>query len=306
MNDISISQSLWAGFRLVGRQPVAFALWVLLYLVVVMGPVMAIFSMMTPFFSEVMSAANSGATPDPTKFFQSMMQMQILQLVATLGQLVVFSVLYAAIYRAVMYPDQGRFGFLRIGLQEVLIGLVIIAAYFALVFGIFAVILLAAGLVFAAAQASVAVAVIVGILFGLGLLVGLFLLVIRMSLLLPMTFAERKIDFGKAWAMTRGRMGWLSLLGLLQIAVGLGMSMVLGVVYGAVILVALGANSTALEHFMSQPTPDLFKALTPWAIVFAVVGGAVNTFNLVVWSAPWASVYRQIIGQTRDAEAVFA
>ena len=119
MSDIAIDTAVWSGFRLAGRRPLAFLLWTLVYVVLGLGPAVLIFALIGPDYIGVFqSAISAGGEPDIERLSALTAQIQAVQGLSLLASLVLYAVLYAAIFRAVLEPENKRFGYLRLGADQ--------------------------------------------------------------------------------------------------------------------------------------------------------------------------------------------
>lgn len=149
-----------------------------------------------------------------------------------------FVMLWAAVFRAVLLPQESRFAYMRLGMDELrLLGcLLILIVGFYLILAIGGVIAVIIGV---AAGASAAPFLIVA---GLILAVALFAwLGTRLSLAGPLTIRERKIILGPAWRLTGGKF-W-PLLGAYAAIV-----LLIVLTYGGITLVRSGPALAAMMH----------------------------------------------------------
>ena len=132
-------------------------------------------------------------------------------------QLVVTSMLTAAITRSVVRPAESSFGYLRLGMDEVRVFLVVLVLTLLLYVVYIACIL---GVAIAATMAGMIgegwawLLVVAAVLATIALMVWL---AVRWSLAVPITVAEKRMAFFDSFALTRGRF-W-GLLGMAIIAI---------------------------------------------------------------------------------------
>ena len=177
--------------------------------------------------------------------------------ITLLVSIIFFTVLLAAMFRAVLFPSESRFAYLRIGMDELrLFGtmmVILVGVY--LLFIILGVILTIAGLMLtrlSGASGSVA------LVLGAGLFALMVWLTVRLSLAGPLTILERKIVIGPAWRLSRGAF-WRLFLAYLAIAV------ILMVSYAVIIAVQMG-----------PVLGDMFRPLDPAAHQRVVAWQAAN------------------------------
>jgi hypothetical protein len=138
----------------------------------------------------------------------------------------------------------------------------------------------------------------------IGLSVAGIWLLARLSMVMPMSFAESRIRLAPAWALTRGHLRKLVLLAILLVLVGVAIAMITFVMVGASVtaFVSSFGDPDAMRAFFEQPTGDIVRDLTPWGLGAAAMSALISTFGFVVFAAPWAEAYREL----SDAEAAKA
>jgi hypothetical protein len=204
-------------------------------------------------------------------------------------------VLYPAVDRAVLRPEEGRWGWLRLGMDEARqVGvfacwvLVLLAVYLAgmVVVQILALLL---GLVLGAAGAIVATAI--GFLADLAFVIWIG---VRLSLAPPATFDRRRFVLLDTWALTRGRVG--PLLGAYAISWALSflVTVLVSFIGGAIASFLPGAPALGATQPVIGTT--FASVLEPQSIVeflfSALAGGLVTPLML----APPAYAYRALAG----------
>ncbi|MDB5451996.1 MAG: hypothetical protein JWO33_574 [Caulobacteraceae bacterium] len=309
MSDIAIDRTVWSGFRLARRHPAAFGLWVLVDMILGLGPTALFMALMGPnFFDVIRQSAQAHVEPDAGALAGLLARAQGLNGLSLLASLVLYAMLYGAIFRAVLRPAENRWGYLRLGRDELLMGLLIAIFYVGfiavLAMAIFVAVLLTAG----AAIASPGAGMIVGLILTLALVAGFIWLAARLSMVLPMSFDEKRIRVAEAWALTRGHTRSLLLLAVLLVLLGVAVALVLFALVGAAVtaFVASFSDAQAMQTFFTQPTQDVIRELTPWGLAAAALSAVVSTFGMVIFTAPWAEAYRQITGDKAAADEVFS
>ncbi len=292
MREFSVAEAITAGFRLIAREPLAFLAWAVVYGVVGLLPQFAGMAM----GFDAMSALGSAATPEAMA--QAMGPMQRLQPISIITSSLSGLLLYGAIYRAVLFPEDRRFLYLRLGARELWMALTFVAIFIIVFVGML-VMILPLILIIGVAAAGGAATGGVGALIAIPLILLLFAVLvwgaIRLSLAMPMAFAERNFRIPEAWRQTRGHAGriFLVMLG----AFGL-------LILVEVLLFALGAGVFSLfmplsemGRILSQNPAELFSKIHPaaWALV-AVVWALFGTWSVAMFSAPLAEIYRALRG----------
>jgi hypothetical protein len=317
MGNFSIGEAYGAGFSLVARKPLHVLTWGIVYSVLRMLPFVLMMFMVGPDIIKGYADffANAAAGGDPQagmqEFSRTVSRMQSFQALGWLTSILAMAILNAAVFRAVIRPQDGGFLGLKLGMDEVWQGLVYLCAAFLL--AIFAVLIVLAACALGAIVFFMGRAVGSGVgdwISGIGVAaaviggIGAILWIcIRFSLAGPATFAQRNFQLFESWTLTKGH-SW-SLLGLMLLL----MLTILGfeIVFGGILITiffSLGSASAfspeSIEAFFAQPTDVWMMQAMPWLVgltlVSALLSGAVYTILL----APFASAYRQIVGEPQS------
>jgi len=308
MANVSIGEAVGEGFRLIVKRPVSVLTWGAARTMLSVGA----FSLLAPFiapfyiqsFNRMANPGGAAALPTPPDLSQ-MMAMQGVSWLINFGSMVLGAVLYCAIIRAVLFPEKRAWAYMRLGLPELFLFLLLFGAAIVMFIGLFVTILplaLLAGISFAAHAPFVGVIVIfAGFIAVFALLLWLFT---RFSLLGAMMVQDGKFHFGDAWALTRGRFWSLFLLGVLLVVILLVLEVVIGV---AALAIGFGVAGPAIgdfKTFIQRPPAEILASLTPAFILLAVLFVPVQGALYAILVAPWAIVYREIAQP--DVAATFA
>jgi len=254
---------------------------------------LAMMLIMQPFYAAQLATMQAGAVAPPQ--FAPLLLMMVLLLV-------VMTVVWAAVFRAVLFPEQSRFAYLRLGMDELrLLGcvLVLLIAFYLLmlVSGIVLVILGAAVMGMGGAASGV-------ITIALAALVLSLWLGTRFSLAGPLTILERKIIIGRSWRMTRGNF-WRLLGAYLAILV------LLAIVYGTLSLLRNPGLATMMRPASLEAQQQLVAAQAQALsfslknIVVAVVTSVIGGFAVALHAGVTAVATAQLVdrrGEQRLSE----
>lgn len=304
----SATDAAFEGFRLVRRNPLALVAWTLLYAVLTLTALFSLSTMAVQLEAwSVQAEAMESVEPSFDQVWALMAGFgAIMARVAWLLpiSLVVGAILAAAVARGVLNPSRDRFGYLRLGMDEVRV--VAVTFVLALVMILAAIVaLLAVGVLIAAAKAAGGdgPALIAGLLGFLAMTCFFIWLAVRLSLAVPITVAERRFAFFDSFNLTKGRF-W-PLLGMAVLALVMVMLVQL---LSSIVSLPLGIIS-GLESwsFNSDQDPEAVRAAldvgNPWVIAHAIVEAIVSALTVGILYAPFAAAYRQITGGGQTATA---
>jgi hypothetical protein len=209
------------------------------------------------------------------------------------------AVINMAVVRAVMEPEASAFAYLRFGRAELWLMLAnfILFTLYTMVSTAMAI---PVALVSAAAAMSVTrdVAPFVSLPFqfvtwGVTIWLGL-----RFCMVAPLIFADRKFRLFESWSLTRGRVTRLFQVGLVMVAVTVGIYLVLsaiGLAVGIPMFTQL-ANSISAQAFFSQTPQQVWRQLQPFIALYVVLIWIGSTVLFPLFFAPWPEIYRQLKG----------
>ncbi|WP_293900029.1 hypothetical protein [Phenylobacterium sp.] len=281
MSRFSPSDAALEGFRLTRERPAAMLAWSFVYFGGLLLITLTMMITLGPQFIAVVK--KGGFSADDIEAVSGLLYQSgpafILLLLMTI---VLFSVITGGVLRLVLRPEEHGFAHLRLGRDELRLAAV------NLVFVGFYVVSLVAGVlvgqVFSQSGAPLNVlapAVIVGLPASW---VG-----VRLCLMTPLTFDRRRISFGDAWAMSKGR-SW-SLLGMIVLAVVFYVMVWLLFFVIGLALVELSGGEKAMQD-ISKLTPLTAVA----AIASLIMQFLMQILQVVMLYGPFAVAYRQIRG----------
>lgn len=295
----SATDAAFEGFRVVRRNPMALVFWALFYMVVIAAG----FALLGGNFIGLMSAAEqleqAGGTPTTEDFMPVLTAYATLIAIIVPLSLIASAVLYAAVARSVLRPDEKSLGYMRLGMDEVrvlVVSLVLTLLFILLSLVIFSVIGAVAG--FATAGDMPALWFVVALLT-VGAICLCVWLAVRLSLAIPITMAERRIALFDSFGVTKGRF-W-SLLGMALLA--LVMSIVVGLL-GSLVFMPLriiAGDLDSLSGLEGEGMASILQVAWPAIAAWIVINAVTSALQLAVVYAPFSAAYRDIIGQKPDA-----
>lgn len=282
------------GFRLTRRAPLAVLSWAAAYAVFI-G---LMFLLVGPHFVTVLSVITEmqaqGQTEPSPEDVERLAQAYgvIIGWAMPLG-LLFSAVISTAIARSVIRPEDSKFGYLRVGKDELRVlgaSLLVSLIMFAVTFAGFMIVTVAT----AGAMALPALWLVV-VLLSLASIGMLIWLSVRLSLVVPSTFAEGRIMLKPAFAMTGKKVFWP----LLRMAIIAGiMAMLVGLLGSAVAapLSLMVGGSEQLVAMQGASVPSLLSALGPMLAVSLVVQAVLSAAQIVIMYAPFSAAYLQLKG----------
>jgi hypothetical protein len=291
---IAVTRAALAGFGVLRRKPWAPVVWSGFYIVVLV----AILALVGGAFLTAIGKINaSAAHPLPPEQILGLFGAVFVgYFVMILAFWVIGAVVNMAVVRAVLEPEAAAFAYMRLGAAE----LWLMAANFVLY------ILYLLG--------SMAVAIPIGIAAGMTALVwrdgapfvSLSLQVVtwgvtiwlwlRFCMIPPMILAERRFRLFESWTMTRGHVGSLFGVGAILFLASLAVYVVLagiGLAIGWPMFQQLGSTFSP-RAFITQAPAQVWREMTPFLALYAVLVWIGSIVLLPVSFAPWAEVYRQL------------
>jgi hypothetical protein len=295
MTSFSPSDAALEGFRLTRENPKAFAFWALIAFVV--STLGALVSISMPVEAQqALATLNAEETPDAQHLLEALIAVSPILLFGLATQ----CMMAAAVYRLIFRHDDPRFGFVRLGIDELrLMALTVI--YLVMAMLLLVTLTLAGALVMAAVSSLGA-----GVAVALGAAVELFLIgvvlfvAVRMSLAPVITFAERRLALFESWHLTRGHF-W-RLLGAYAIAIasivviGLLLLFLFTAVAG-VIIMATGGEFADMSTVFSPDSSSIGSYFKPALVAYMLVGSVFSALYYAVIAAPGAVVYEVLHGR---------
>jgi len=295
MSGFQPANAALEGFRITRENPRAFLIWAgASFGINVLGIVVD--ALLPANIRHGLDTINAQETPTPGQFLDAI----ILASPVLVFALLVMSLMAAAVYRLIFRHDDTRFGYLRLGMDEV--RLMAVTAIMVLVF----------------------IGAMVGAIFIVGLILGLlslvipnaltalqfpafvailgivFFVMVRFSLAPVATFAERRIVVFESWGLTRGHV-W-QLLGAYALAVAcifviLALVMTIFIFIAAAILIAQGGQFADAWEVIKPKGTSLTDYLSVWIVAYMLVNSVFGALSNAVLAAPGAVAYRALHGE---------
>lgn len=288
----SATESAFEGFRLARRSPMAILLWALFYLVLTAVVALAFGGMFVDFFQNIERLETSGAEPTMADIAP------ILGFYAVLlpAAIIVGSVIYGAVNRAVLRPEERAFGYMRFGADElriIAVSLILIVLFIGVVIGLGLVVGIIAGVLASVLGDAGSIIVIPAVI---ALYAAMIWLVIRFSLAIPITVAERRIAVFDSWRMTKGHFWGLLGMALLATVMAMVVYFLFALVAAPIFFFAMGG----FEHIAALQTMspmEIATTMAPFAIAALIFYAIVSSLMAAITYAPFASAYLGLTGR---------
>ena len=205
--SFSATEAAFEGFRVTRHHPLAVLAWTLVSLVSLFAMYFIVAPILSPIAGEFQAIMASGGKLQPSLALQTQISYAALATVpvSTVAQ----AILMPAVYRAMTNTGRDRFGFLRLGREELrTLGALLIITLISLVVSQGGELLATLAITSGIGAAALLIEVI-------AMVAGIFLAV-RLVLVVPAAFVEGRIDLKAGWDATKG-LFW-SLLGMAIIA----------------------------------------------------------------------------------------
>jgi len=322
MASFSVTEAVGSGFGVIGRKPLAVLAWGVVMTLLMIVPMAAFFGLVGGQFAEIFEMARQGGdAPDP-QAVQKIMALQSGMLGYNLFNWVwgtlARALICAAIFRAVLMPEESRFAYLRLGSRELWLALLflvetVLAVIVVVITFVAAAVVIGIGYA-ASSQGGGQPSVAFGLTsFGVSLAIVALLvwIALRLSLAAPMTFADGEFRLFESWTLTKGQ-GWR----LLGVAVLLILILLAVEVLFLILLLAVGLGSLfgmvghsgqtiqpeQIDAFFRQPPAVLIGILWPWLAGAVAVSIVVGSVLSTIIFAPWAAAYRGLTAAPRTGE----
>ncbi|MGZ9115123.1 MAG: hypothetical protein ACXW3K_10920 [Brevundimonas sp.] len=306
----SATDSAFEGFRLVRRNPLALVAWTLLYAVLTLAALFSLSGIVDQLEAVTAQAEAMESVAEPSLEQVGALMAEFGGILARVAwllpiSLVAGAMLAAAVARGVLNPSGDRFGYLRLGMDEVRVLVVTFVLGLILTFAA-VVAFVAVGVLAAAAKAAggAGVAAIAGLL-GFFAVTCLFIwLCVRLSLAVPITVAENRFAFFDSFNLTKGRFWPLFGMAVLAVVMVLLVELLSSIVSMPLGIIS-GLDSWTMNGDQdSEAVRAAFDVSNPWVIAHALVEAFVAALTVGILYAPFAAAYRGITGMVGERPAV--
>jgi hypothetical protein len=272
--SFSATEAAFEGFRVTRHHPFAVLTWAMVALVSLFAMYAIVAPILSPIAGEFQAIMASGGKLEPSLALQTQLSYAALATVPV--SMVAQAILMPAVYRAMTQTGRDRFGFLRLGREELrTLGALAIITVISLIVSqggeLLATLALTSGVGGVALLIQVA-----------AMVVSIFLSV-RLVLVVPAAFIEGRIDLKAGWDATKG-IFW-SLLGMAIIAGFMAciVMLLLGIVALPISVGVMGGGGS---------TPAGLFALCGLMLVMSLA----VSLSMTILAAPFMTAYRAVKG----------
>jgi hypothetical protein len=300
MSDFSATDVAFSGVRFVREHPRTAALWAGIHLAIaaVFGVIMTVVA--GPALMQMQALAFSGAR-DPARTLALVHQVLPIYFLIIPYGLIYYPVLYATMSRALLRPDQERYGYLRLGMDEarqlLLLLLFVGLGFLAEIVGVIAALI-------PATIISLAVPAFSGLAHYLAMLAvfaAVVFFAVRLSLASPLTFDGRKVSPFGSWKLTRGRF-W-KILGAYVLALALALVVgLLVMLLGMAVTAVAGGGMNGVASMFRPDMSSVAAYFSPARVVMLVLGSVASSLVLPLLLMPPVAIYQSLASQGAEAE----
>ena len=311
MDSPPILDAAFSGFRLVRERPKALAYWFVGHLAFVAVSSLFTVTTMGPALTKIVALSGT-AKADPAQVFALYGQILPAYGVVMLLWFALYGFMFGAANRAILKPQDDRFGYLRFGADELRqMGLTLVLALVStgIYLGVGLVAILGAGVigtvagVVGGATNLVGGQILGGVIAVVILICGMAFFWVRLSLASPLTYATGRINVFGSWSLTRARFWSLAGTYLLTFALLMVVYLV-GMLFIGAVAMAIGINFNGLTQMLMKPDASTLTAFyTPTRIVILVLQAALATLTTPVILCPAIDIYRRIASRPSGATA---
>jgi len=295
MPGFSASDAALEGFRITRENPRAFGAWVgATFLVNILGPVISV--LMPASVRHGLDTMTASETPTAGQFLDALI---VISPILILG-LAIQCIMAAAVYRLIFRHSDTRFGYLRLGADELrlmALTLIYILLFVLLVVGVT---MISAILLAVASVAGRVFAEFIGLVSWFASVGVVVFVLVRLSLAPVATFAERRLALFESWTLTRGHF-W-KLLGTYALAVcciavvGILVLVLFSAVAGVIVLLS-GGRMSDLGNIMKPDESSLRGYFSVGLIAYMIVSSIFSALYNAVIAAPGAVAYEKLHGE---------
>ena len=305
MAGFSTSDAALSGFRFIARHPKTIAIWAAVFLIYELawgGALLVFAGDQLP----ALRALSQTSGDDAVSAWKVLPGASLVMLVGLMALLFVFSLMFTAAYRTFLHPHDDRFGYVRVGRDELRFAVLIIL-WVVLILGGSVVVVFFWGLLSAMGtvmpQPLKALWELLVTVAALGVYV---CVLVRLCFSMPMTLEDRHVRLLESWKATRHNywslLGVFLLTAVLILVLLLLICTIVAIVIVGALAVGLPRSSLAgLSKFLNTDMSSLAAYFSPTSLIAAVLNALIVSAGVAILTSPVAEAYLAWT-HTRDAE----
>jgi hypothetical protein len=294
MAGFSASDAALSGFRFIARHPKTIGIWTLVFLAYELlwgGALLAFAGDQLPALR-----ALSQTSADVSTAWSVLPGASLVMLLGLLALLFVFSLLFTAAYRTFLHPHDDRFGYVRVGRDELRFA-VLIVLWVVLILGGSVVVAFFGGLLAAMGGfLPQPLRALWELLVGLGGLGVFVYFLVRLCFSMPMTLEDRHVRLLESWKLTRHSFWTLLGVFLLTAVLILVLLLLICTITAIVLVAAMAAGLpreavNGLSSLLRTDMSSLAAYFSPTSLIAAVLNAIIVSVGIAVLTAPVAEAY---------------
>jgi hypothetical protein len=293
MADLPVGECALAGPRFIARNPMVIGAWTLMHFVVNFG-LLLLFVGMAGAQLQAMQRIVAATPQDSQAVLQAFAGIMPAYVVLMLASLIFYAVLYGSMNRAVLRPQDSAFAYLRLGLDELRQGLLVLIYVVLFLVAYFAAALFVGLIVGIMSLAHSPILSGLVILAGVLAVLALFIFLgVRLSLSSALTFDTGRLNVFGGWALSRGRFMPMFSVYLLC-AVQVVLLTVIGGVILWLVLSVLVPGGDVVQFFSKPDMGSVGAMLSPARLVYTALSSVMFAVTLPVCLMSGPAIYRAV------------
>jgi hypothetical protein len=302
----SHKEAVFVGFRVVREHPAALGFWALFALALSFAVTCLLVGLMGHDLAKLPDL-EALAARDPAAALATMARLAPAYASILAVALIFNAILGAAMIRAVVRPGDDRFGYLRLGADEVrLLGLELLTllVFFGVYIGLSLVAGVALGLIVAVARPAADLGIV---LVFVGLAAAMTYIAVRLSLAPALTFQTRRLSLFGSWTLTKRHFWPVLATYVVNLYLIVLVSFLGWILTFSIATILNGGDLTAsLKSTMAEPDLSSLQAyFTPLRLVQSAFNAGVSALVWPLMFTPSVAIYLAL-SRTVAAEEVFS
>ncbi len=221
----------------------------------------------------------------------------VVLLFGMVGRVGFWAVMFSAAYRAMLFPDDPRLGFIRFGRDEIrMAGVIALWSVLVVGYGFLTVFLFLLLSVMGAALPGLIRFIYLALLVGACVCAVVWPLV-RLSMSMPLTLTSHHFHIFDSWKLTRGLFwplfGAYAIMLILVVVLAIASAVGLGIITAAVTL-ATGGSIEGVAGLLNADASTLTTRFSVASVLSVLIQAPIGAAMLAVLVGPFAAAYRSM------------